>query len=55
MYIGLLATAAVADMPVGALPPWLCNQTIFLVARQPSALGRMTDTAQRIASSAATG
>jgi len=40
--------------PVGALPPWLCNQTIFLVARQPPALRRVTDTSQRIASSAAT-
>jgi len=29
-------------------------QTIFLVARQPSALRRVTDSSQRIASSAAT-
>ena len=34
--------------PVRVLPPWLCNQEIFLVARRPSALARVTDTAQLV-------
>jgi SAM-dependent methyltransferase len=45
---GWLPIERTISTPVRALPPWLCNQEIFLVARQPSALGRVTDTAQLV-------
>jgi hypothetical protein len=41
--------------PVGSLPPWLCNQTIFLVARQPPAPGPRDRDRSAGVGSAATG